>query len=156
MLYSLTFSQLKQFRWLKLNDVLVKRLTKTKSRFAVKITTAGNHDLSAINPLQMHIRSDFVPQRAVLCCLSVVQELNNRLAAEITKMRSMTSEDGGDTGGILQGKELYELEVCSSLHVSLYVHSILEWKAHCHTCIHRLCWGWRSQKCSIWSRRSTL
>lgn len=39
------------------------------------------------------------------------QELNNRLAAEITKMRSMTSEDGGDTGGILQGKELYELEV---------------------------------------------
>ncbi len=41
-----------------------------------------------------------------------MQELNNRLAAEITKMRSMTSEDGGDTGGILQGKELYELEVC--------------------------------------------
>ncbi|XP_016141611.1 protein outspread [Sinocyclocheilus grahami] len=39
------------------------------------------------------------------------QELNNRLAAEITKMRSMTSEDGGDTGGFIQGKELYELEV---------------------------------------------
>uniref|UniRef100_A0A673I8M4 Myosin phosphatase Rho-interacting protein-like n=1 Tax=Sinocyclocheilus rhinocerous TaxID=307959 RepID=A0A673I8M4_9TELE len=39
------------------------------------------------------------------------QELNNRLAAEITKMRSMTSEDGGDTGGVIQGKELYELEV---------------------------------------------
>ncbi|XP_059387676.1 myosin phosphatase Rho-interacting protein isoform X1 [Carassius carassius] len=39
------------------------------------------------------------------------QELNNRLAAEITKMRSMTSEDGGDTGGVMQGKELYELEV---------------------------------------------
>ncbi|XP_057682162.1 myosin phosphatase Rho-interacting protein isoform X6 [Corythoichthys intestinalis] len=39
------------------------------------------------------------------------QELNNRLAAEITKMRSMTSEDGlGDTNAI-QGKELYELEV---------------------------------------------
>uniref|UniRef100_A0A3Q2YI08 Myosin phosphatase Rho interacting protein n=1 Tax=Hippocampus comes TaxID=109280 RepID=A0A3Q2YI08_HIPCM len=39
------------------------------------------------------------------------QELNNRLAAEITKMRSMTSEDGvGDTNTI-QGKELYELEV---------------------------------------------
>uniref|UniRef100_UPI0037E815DB myosin phosphatase Rho-interacting protein isoform X4 n=1 Tax=Semicossyphus pulcher TaxID=241346 RepID=UPI0037E815DB len=38
------------------------------------------------------------------------QELNNRLAAEITKMRSMTSEDGtGDT--TIQGKELYELEV---------------------------------------------
>ncbi len=41
-----------------------------------------------------------------------MQELNNRLAAEITKMRSMTSEDGGDTGGVMQGKELYELEVC--------------------------------------------
>ncbi|XP_077595615.1 myosin phosphatase Rho-interacting protein isoform X4 [Stigmatopora nigra] len=39
------------------------------------------------------------------------QELNNRLAAEITKMRSMTSDDGfGDTNAI-QGKELYELEV---------------------------------------------
>ncbi|XP_056152633.1 interaptin isoform X2 [Lampris incognitus] len=40
------------------------------------------------------------------------QELNNRLAAEITKMRSMTSEDGsGDTSATIQGKELYELEV---------------------------------------------
>ncbi|KAK2885135.1 myosin phosphatase Rho-interacting protein isoform X5 [Channa argus] len=40
------------------------------------------------------------------------QELNNRLAAEITKMRSMTSEDGvGDTNTTIQGKELYELEV---------------------------------------------
>uniref|UniRef100_A0A3B4U7T8 Myosin phosphatase Rho interacting protein n=1 Tax=Seriola dumerili TaxID=41447 RepID=A0A3B4U7T8_SERDU len=39
-------------------------------------------------------------------------ELNNRLAAEITKMRSMTSEDGvGDTNATIQGKELYELEV---------------------------------------------
>lgn len=27
-------------------------------------------------------------------------------------MRSMTSEDGGDAGGVIQGKELYELEVC--------------------------------------------
>ncbi|KAG9350270.1 hypothetical protein JZ751_026624 [Albula glossodonta] len=39
------------------------------------------------------------------------QELNNRLAAEITKLRSMTSEDGGDTSTMIQGKELYELEV---------------------------------------------
>ncbi|XP_063749605.1 myosin phosphatase Rho-interacting protein isoform X2 [Eleginops maclovinus] len=40
------------------------------------------------------------------------QELNNRLAAEITKMRSMTSEDGvGDSTTTIQGKELYELEV---------------------------------------------
>lgn len=34
------------------------------------------------------------------------------MAAEITKMRSMTSEDGvGDTNTTIQGKELYELEV---------------------------------------------
>ncbi|XP_075949157.1 myosin phosphatase Rho-interacting protein isoform X3 [Anarhichas minor] len=40
------------------------------------------------------------------------QELNNRLAAEITKMRSMTSEDGvGDANTTIHGKELYELEV---------------------------------------------
>ncbi|XP_034049141.1 myosin phosphatase Rho-interacting protein isoform X2 [Thalassophryne amazonica] len=39
------------------------------------------------------------------------QELNNRLAAEITKMRSMSTEDGVDTGTTIQGKELYELEV---------------------------------------------
>ncbi|XP_060795626.1 myosin phosphatase Rho-interacting protein isoform X3 [Neoarius graeffei] len=38
------------------------------------------------------------------------QELNNRLAAEITKMRSMTSEEG-ESGTAIQGKELYELEV---------------------------------------------
>ncbi|XP_058476237.1 myosin phosphatase Rho-interacting protein isoform X2 [Solea solea] len=38
------------------------------------------------------------------------QELNNRLAAEITKMRSMTSEDGGSDATI-PGKELYEFEV---------------------------------------------
>uniref|UniRef100_A0A672FQJ5 Myosin phosphatase Rho-interacting protein-like n=1 Tax=Salarias fasciatus TaxID=181472 RepID=A0A672FQJ5_SALFA len=39
------------------------------------------------------------------------QELNNRLAAEITKMRSMTSEDGTGDSNTIQGKELYELEV---------------------------------------------
>ncbi|XP_077358094.1 myosin phosphatase Rho-interacting protein isoform X2 [Festucalex cinctus] len=39
------------------------------------------------------------------------QELNNRLAAEITKMRSMTSEDGAGDANAIQGKELYELEV---------------------------------------------
>ncbi|KAM9817029.1 uncharacterized protein ACB057_002309 [Neosynchiropus ocellatus] len=40
------------------------------------------------------------------------QELNNRLATEITKMRSMASEDGlGDSNTTIQGKELYELEV---------------------------------------------
>ncbi|XP_062859401.1 myosin phosphatase Rho-interacting protein isoform X2 [Trichomycterus rosablanca] len=38
------------------------------------------------------------------------QELNNRLAAEITKMRSMSNEDG-EHGTVIQGKELYELEV---------------------------------------------
>uniref|UniRef100_A0A8C9TQ07 Myosin phosphatase Rho interacting protein n=1 Tax=Scleropages formosus TaxID=113540 RepID=A0A8C9TQ07_SCLFO len=39
------------------------------------------------------------------------QELNNRLAAEITKLRSMTSEDGGDSCTMIHGKEVYELEV---------------------------------------------
>ncbi|KAM9774411.1 myosin phosphatase Rho-interacting protein isoform 3-T3 [Syngnathus typhle] len=39
------------------------------------------------------------------------QELNNRLAAEITKMRSMTCEDGAGDANAIQGKELYELEV---------------------------------------------
>ncbi|KAJ8246368.1 hypothetical protein GJAV_G00266950 [Gymnothorax javanicus] len=39
------------------------------------------------------------------------QELNNRLAAEITKLRSMTSEEMGDTCSLIQGKEMYELEV---------------------------------------------
>lgn len=50
------------------------------------------------------------------------QELNNRLAAEITKMRSMTSEDGvGDTNTTIQGKELYELEVRFTSHKFLDV-----------------------------------
>ncbi|XP_061086288.1 protein outspread isoform X2 [Conger conger] len=39
------------------------------------------------------------------------QELNNRLAAEITKLRSMTSDESGDACPMIQGKELYELEV---------------------------------------------
>lgn len=86
----------------------VKRLTKTKSKFPLQVTMTS----AQINPLQMHVRADFVPQSVVLCFSSVTQELNNRLAAEITKMRSMTSEDGGDAGGVIQGKELYELEVC--------------------------------------------
>jgi len=44
-----------------------------------------------------------------------LQELNNRLAAEITKMRAMASEDG-DSGITIQGKELYELEVRRAPH----------------------------------------
>ncbi|KAK6479810.1 protein outspread-like [Huso huso] len=40
------------------------------------------------------------------------QELNNRLAAEITRLRSrVTNEDGGDTCTLIQGTEVYELEV---------------------------------------------
>ncbi|KAL4648163.1 interaptin-like isoform X1 [Arapaima gigas] len=39
------------------------------------------------------------------------QELNNRLAAEIMKLRSMTSEDGSDSCPMIHGKEVYELEV---------------------------------------------
>ncbi|MGH0150060.1 UNVERIFIED_CONTAM: hypothetical protein FKN15_045573 [Acipenser sinensis] len=40
------------------------------------------------------------------------QELNNRLAAEITRLRSrVTNEGGGDTCTLIQGTEVYELEV---------------------------------------------
>ncbi|XP_072881926.1 uncharacterized protein [Hemitrygon akajei] len=40
------------------------------------------------------------------------QELNNRLAAEITRLRTMmTSDKGGDATTLSQGKEVYELEV---------------------------------------------
>ncbi|XP_041072653.1 coiled-coil domain-containing protein 18 isoform X1 [Carcharodon carcharias] len=40
------------------------------------------------------------------------QELNNRLATEITRLRTMmTSDSGGDVTGLSQGKEVYELEV---------------------------------------------
>ncbi|XP_078081466.1 uncharacterized protein mpripb isoform X2 [Mustelus asterias] len=40
------------------------------------------------------------------------QELNNRLATEITRLRTMmTSDNGGDVTGLSQGKEVYELEV---------------------------------------------
>ncbi|XP_072568401.1 myosin phosphatase Rho-interacting protein isoform X4 [Paramormyrops kingsleyae] len=39
------------------------------------------------------------------------QELNNRLAAEITKLRSMTTYDRGDSCTMIHGKEMYELEV---------------------------------------------
>ncbi|CAL9707769.1 unnamed protein product [Knipowitschia caucasica] len=39
------------------------------------------------------------------------QELNNRLATEITRMRSMASEEGSSEGTTIHGKELYELEV---------------------------------------------
>ncbi|XP_078257310.1 uncharacterized protein LOC144594525 isoform X2 [Rhinoraja longicauda] len=40
------------------------------------------------------------------------QELNNRLAAEITRLRTMmTSDNGGDAPTLSQGKEVYELEV---------------------------------------------
>lgn len=68
--------------------------------------------LKQINPLQMHRRPPFELFLYLKAVLSVMKELNNRLAAEITKMRSMASEDGGDAGGVMQGKELYELEVC--------------------------------------------
>ncbi|XP_041076960.1 protein outspread-like isoform X2 [Polyodon spathula] len=40
------------------------------------------------------------------------QELNNRLAAEITQLRSrVVNEDGGDTCALIQGTEVYQLEV---------------------------------------------
>ncbi|XP_069785529.1 putative leucine-rich repeat-containing protein DDB_G0290503 isoform X2 [Narcine bancroftii] len=40
------------------------------------------------------------------------QELNNRLAAEITRLRTMmTSDNGSDAPTLSQGKEVYELEV---------------------------------------------
>ncbi|XP_036408378.1 myosin phosphatase Rho-interacting protein-like isoform X2 [Megalops cyprinoides] len=39
------------------------------------------------------------------------QDLNNRLAMEVTELRSMTCQDEGDTCGLIPGKEAYELEV---------------------------------------------
>ncbi|XP_032900386.1 protein outspread-like isoform X2 [Amblyraja radiata] len=39
------------------------------------------------------------------------QELNNRLAAEITRLRTMMTSDNGDAPALSQGKEVYELEV---------------------------------------------
>lgn len=53
------------------------------------------------------------------------QELNNRLAAEITKMRSM-STDEGESGTVIMGKELYELEVPHTrTHTHIYLHLAL-------------------------------
>lgn len=48
----------------------------------------------------------------MLCCCP--QELNNRLAAEITRLRTLlTGEGGGESTGLplTQGKDAYELEV---------------------------------------------
>lgn len=45
------------------------------------------------------------------------QELNNRLAAEITRLRTLlTGEGGGEAAGspLTQGKDAYELEVSSA------------------------------------------
>lgn len=50
----------------------------------------------------------------VLCCVAVPQELNNRLAAEITRLRTLlTGDGGGEASGspLTQGKDAYELEV---------------------------------------------
>lgn len=47
---------------------------------------------------------------------SASQELNNRLAAEITRLRTLlTGEGGGEAAGspLTQGKDAYELEVSS-------------------------------------------
>ncbi|XP_068099661.1 myosin phosphatase Rho-interacting protein isoform X2 [Hyperolius riggenbachi] len=39
------------------------------------------------------------------------QELNNRLASEITRLRSFVTGDGGDVSPLTHGKDVYELEV---------------------------------------------
>uniref|UniRef100_A0A8C5QBA0 Myosin phosphatase Rho interacting protein n=1 Tax=Leptobrachium leishanense TaxID=445787 RepID=A0A8C5QBA0_9ANUR len=39
------------------------------------------------------------------------QELNNRLATEITRLRTLVTGDGGDVSPLTQGKDAYELEV---------------------------------------------
>ncbi|XP_069590814.1 myosin phosphatase Rho-interacting protein isoform X9 [Ranitomeya imitator] len=39
------------------------------------------------------------------------QELNNRLATEITRLRNLVTGDGGDVSPLTQGKDVYELEV---------------------------------------------
>lgn len=48
------------------------------------------------------------------------QELNNRLAAEITRLRTLlTGEGGGEAAGspLTQGKDAYELEVSPAARV---------------------------------------
>lgn len=50
----------------------------------------------------------------LLCCVAVSQELNNRLAAEISRLRTLlTGDAGGEAAGspLTQGKDAYELEV---------------------------------------------
>jgi hypothetical protein len=57
----------------------------------------------------------------VLCCVAVSQELNNRLAAEITRLRTLlTGDGGGEAAGspLTQGKDAYELEVLSRTRLS--------------------------------------
>ncbi|XP_056390922.1 myosin phosphatase Rho-interacting protein-like isoform X6 [Hyla sarda] len=39
------------------------------------------------------------------------QELNNRLASEITRLRNLVTGDGGEVSPLTQGKDVYELEV---------------------------------------------
>ncbi|XP_073414623.1 myosin phosphatase Rho-interacting protein isoform X2 [Dendrobates tinctorius] len=39
------------------------------------------------------------------------QELNNRLATEITRLRNLVTGDGGEVSPLTQGKDVYELEV---------------------------------------------
>lgn len=51
---------------------------------------------------------------SLLYCAIVPQELNNRLAAEITRLRTLlTGDGGGESTGLplTQGKDAYELEV---------------------------------------------
>lgn len=65
------------------------------------------------------VRNDFLwnPSNcvwAVTVVLLCLQELNNRLAAEITRLRTLLTGDGGGESTVLpltQGKDAYELEV---------------------------------------------
>lgn len=82
-------------------------------RQALRQCQRENQELNAHNQVRVHnlsLRCRF-KYTSVHQQLSVHQELNNRLSAEITRMRSCFS---GETAlsPLTRGKDVYELEVC--------------------------------------------
>lgn len=61
---------------------------------------------------------------SVMHFVAVSQELNNRLAAEITRLRTLLTGDGdGEAASspLTQGKDAYELEVVSPARLALLI-----------------------------------